>query len=195
MRYLSILILIILQFCGSARAGCTISQTSTTNTSGSFFSLGQSWTATCDGVLSNVTVNIGSATAGTLTLSIYSGESVAPGNLLYSQPITFSDTGVQSLNLTGTVNITNGKQYTFVVTSTLNELQFLYSTLNPYTDGKACTVGGFVASSDLYFTATISDAAPVQSVPSLSEYGMIIMAVILINISMFAIRKRKDKIA
>ncbi|MFK5890746.1 MAG: hypothetical protein QM486_08455, partial [Flavobacteriaceae bacterium] len=79
--------------------------------------VGQSFTATQDGVITNIQVvpNF----AGTSTLSIYSGAGIG-GTLLYTQYVTFtdhynstSDFSFQTIVINAPVNITNGSVYTF----------------------------------------------------------------------------------
>jgi len=194
MRYVIILIFTILTICNSARAAYTITQLSGPSNSGPFTALGQSWTATGgDGVLSSISVNSVGASTGTLNLYVYNGESANPGNQIYTQAISsFSGAGVQTINLTGTVNITNGNQYTFVIQSTGGNVRLRYDITNPYAGGKSYASGtGFVSSSDFYFSISISDSAPAPTgVPTLSEWGMIIFTMLIMFYGIKMLRKR-----
>ncbi|MBF0319256.1 MAG: hypothetical protein HQL01_05570 [Nitrospirae bacterium] len=90
---------------GSAFAACAISQTNIDNNINAS-PVGQSFTATCTGIISSIVVT--SAANLACTLNIYSGESVAGGNLLSTQAVNLVNPGITTITISGTVNVTSG---------------------------------------------------------------------------------------
>ncbi|MBV6341281.1 hypothetical protein, partial [Candidatus Magnetobacterium casense] len=102
-------------------------------------------------------------------LTIYTGQSAAVGNMLYTQAVTLTANQDNTLTLSTPASVVSGQNYTFTVTGT----KIWYHDANAYaggqlydqTDGGA---GGFgdTGTVDAYFTATIvSTLAPTPTPP------------------------------
>ena len=134
-------------------------------------SYGQSFTATMTGFIKDVRwLNI-SGGEGDLTLEIFSGESVDPGDLLYTQtfpgPIPATNVLPQSpddlatLTMDAPVNITNGEMYTFYLTP--KEAYGVGYPMFPtaYEGGTWYrSSAGFSGTTDLTFAVTQTDVFP-----------------------------------
>jgi hypothetical protein len=157
MKYL-LLVIAILSLPCSAHAACTVAQNSfdAAPVAGAP-DLGQSWTAVCDGVLSSITVNAGGAHAGPYTLSVFSGESVDPGDLLAQAPNIALADGENTIAIPTEVTVSNGQLYTFQFDAwvLLRGKWFI----DAYPDGRVYGLGVFLPAGegDLWFEAEISD--------------------------------------
>ncbi len=171
----------------SAWADCPISQTLANDDSPLRSTYGHSFTAVCDGNITSITVNIASGYGITNgTLNLYNGESVATS--IYTQSnINLSD-GVQTITMTTPVPVTVGL-HTFTL-SGANSFRVRYSDSNPYADGQAFFVDSFVSFADGYFEIQISESG--DPIPTLSEWGMIIMSLILGASAFYTIRRKRS---
>lgn len=157
MKYLLVVIAILSLPC-SAHAACTVAQNSFDAGAAVLApDLGQSWTAVCDGVLSSITVNADGAQAGPYTLSIFSGESVDPGDLLAQAPNIALADGENTIAIPTEVTVSNGQLYTFQFDA-LVALRWK-GNVDIYPDGRLYGGGVFqpAAFGDLWFEAEIVD--------------------------------------
>ena len=152
----------------SVNAGCSIEVSGSETGLSDYKPLGQSFTATCDGLLHSVTVYALFATTTGVTLSIYSGESVAEVNRLHVQSgITLS--GTSTVVLSDSVAMVSGEQYTFLFTDGSRKLssQSLLGGGAAMTEGRAYLgvddkpqiINSFVSDYDLLFTVEIADSS------------------------------------
>ena len=187
MRVLAALVLS-LCLCTSARAACTTSFTVENNTSAPP-TVGQSFTAGCAGFVAGITVKADTPNAGLMTLKIYSGESLAAPDLLFSQTgMSALVNGENQYQIVPPVGVASGQQYTFLFTNeSANGIKFRYDTTNGYAGGQATAGAGFVAGSDIWFRVDIIGLA----VPALSEWGVLILAMLLGGIAVYTMRGRR----
>jgi hypothetical protein len=95
-------------------AACTVQNTSINNAFGGDSTLGQSFTATCSGQISTITIQISAGQSVVNgTLNFYSGESVASPT--YTQAgINLAD-GVQTVTLTTPQSVTSGSNHAWSI--------------------------------------------------------------------------------
>ncbi|MEW6663797.1 MAG: choice-of-anchor U domain-containing protein [Thermodesulfobacteriota bacterium] len=156
MRFLPVPVLVLL-LCTPAHPACTVSYTTHNATTG-VVNVGQSWTATCSGVWTSITILADNPNPGSMTLKIYKGQSVAAGDLLHSETFASCVDGLQTYTLSNPQSVTSGNQYTFLFTNNLsNAIKFRYDTANGYAGGMATAGVGFVAGSDIYFEMSVVD--------------------------------------
>ncbi|MBF0456963.1 MAG: hypothetical protein HQK99_03610 [Nitrospirae bacterium] len=166
----------------SAFGDCTISQTAHTAWTSNGTKDGQSFTATCTGNLTSILIY--PQTTGASTLTIYSGQSVAGGDQLYTQAVNLTANQDNTLTLSTPVSLTSGQQYTFTLTGS----KIWYSDGSVYAGGQLydqVAGPGFVvgACCDAYFTAiitatTTTTAAPTTNAPLMTDVGSIIFALL-----------------
>lgn len=187
MRFLAIMA-IVLGFCTSAYgASCTTSFTTENNTTAPV-SVGQSWTSTCTGNMTFLTVKADTPNAGLMTLKIYNGQSLAAPDLLRTQagnPALVH--GENSIILAAPLSLVAGQQYTFLLTNeSANGIKLRYDVGNGYVGGQATAGAGFVAGSDIWFKINVD--YPV-SVPMLSEWGVILFSLLILAVVMHRLKK------
>ncbi len=169
MKFL-LLFMIVSQLCfgmiTQADAACTVTHTQAIETGNiNLTDVGQSFTATCDGEASSVTLYSLFNTSNNVTLSIYSGESVAAGDLLYTQAGITIASGTTVINLTAPVAVTSAQKYTFYLTGGTSPygLKLMFGGVDNYPDGNAYYAGVWqAASTDFFFSVQIDDPAPRQ---------------------------------
>ncbi|MEM6345507.1 MAG: T9SS type A sorting domain-containing protein [Bacteroidota bacterium] len=157
-------------------AQCTETNSGGINASTSSTSFGQSFRATCDGQLNTIAVTGYLNTSGH-TVTVYQGLGVGGTNLgsLSSQSVTMVADGA---DFTATVfdfsseniNLTNGSDYTFVVSGTV---PLRYYTSDTYADGQLFFNGSFISGFDINFDIELSAPLPVQwtSHPEVEQTG------------------------
>ena len=160
---------------GTLFAGCIVEQTQEThNANYNNPTQGQSFTATCDGAITTITVTIwyqGVPSPTSATLYIYDGQSVSDGDKIYTQPgIAVTEHGEKTITLTTPVSVTSGNQYTFLLVFAQSGqgllLYFDTTSANPYPGGMAYLVGMFRAEYDAQFSVSI-DALPTVTTTSI----------------------------
>lgn len=189
MRIILVSLLLLLVSTSTAFAQCVIGTTSPSSESSAQSTIGNSFTATCSGVIEKVSLKVWSGQSVVNgTLNIYSGESVANGDLLYTQSGVNIDSSSYEITLTTPEAVTSENKYTMTVTDT-GTFKGVYSASNPYSGGNAYTNGtGFVSNSDFNFTVTV---AAVSSAPAASLIGYILMGVGLLCSGFYTIRRKK----
>lgn len=174
----------------SAQAACTV-EFNVENATTAPVSVGQSYTAECSGLMTSITVKADTPVSGLMTLKIYNGQSLAAGDLLYTQngnPALVN--GENQYNISPSVSVITGQQYTFIFTDEGSTgIRFRYDTTNSYAGGQATAGAGFVPGSDIWFRINIADA---QSVPAFSEWGMVLFSVLLGIAGVRAMRKGRS---
>jgi len=173
-------------------AACTVQNTSINNNRGGVNTLGQSFTATCSGQISTISIRVNleqSVLNG--TLNIYSGESVAAPT--YTQTGINLGPGIQTVTLTTPQSVTSGSQYTFTIVDT-GTYSVIVSGDNPYAGGKLYWDGGFEAGADAYFVVAIADPptppSPTPAVPTLGVSSLIAFVLFLVSIGVYRTRKQ-----
>ena len=175
----------------------TISVTDTS--SGAFGSavIGQSFTATLTGTVTSINVQSNNST--TSTLLMYNGASgsglTTIGTPAYIQPgvtLTAAGEGVwQTINLTTPFPVVAGASYTFLLDGGIADIS-LYGNSNAYAGGTF--VGGdygrVLAFLDLAFQIFEVVPAP-ASVPTLSEWALLLLAGGLALVGYRALRRRR----
>ncbi len=147
--------------------------------------IGQSWTADSTGTVKSITLNFQSSTATTFTLYVRSG-STASGNYLIMQTVTLSGTGVQTIDLNGSVNVASGSTYNFYLVNTTTPVNLLYSSgSDTYAGGTLILNGVASSSSDLYFGIIMASDTPAATP---WQYGLI--ALLLAAGTFVILRKR-----
>ena len=155
---LSFTLLLIAGF--SASAQCTPSFSGGLLPTGTGYDAGQSFTATCTGVLNYVQVT--AMTAGTIpagTLNIYAGNGTGT-TPIYTQAhgvITLAQPGPVQIMITGNVPITNASQYTFEIYMTLD-----VNAGTGYAGGEAYQSGVSVDPLDVDFEVDIAIATGIS---------------------------------
>ncbi len=153
--------LLILTFSGiSVNAQCTILNTpatyNTTNNTGTFDYV-QSFTAPCSGDMNYFQLT--ASQAGTFPgaiLFVYNGN-VANGTAIYTQaypniPVAGNGSPI-TINITGTLPLTSGNQYSFRFEATTQNFRF--TTGSQYAGGHAWQDGSALATTDFYFEISI----------------------------------------
>ena len=148
-----------------SRAACTDQHLIENNTSVPI-NVGQSWTATCDGLLQAIAVKADMPNAGLMTLKIFQGESLDPANLLSTQTgLPDLVDGENTYAVPGDIAMVTGQQYTFLFTNeSANGIRFRYDVADGYVDGQATAGAGWVVGSDVWFQAIVVDP-PAPPVP------------------------------
>lgn len=145
----------------NVNAQCTIANTpasyNNTFNDGGPFDYVQSFVATCSGNMQYFQLTASDLqTMPGSTLYVYNGN-VPNGTAIYSQAypsITPSFVGdLININITGTLPLVSGNQYSFRFFA--DDLDFRFTTNNLYTDGQAWQNGGSLPTTDFYFTIGI----------------------------------------
>ncbi len=173
---LKFLLLFLVMFSSiTVEAQCTIANTpatfNSTNNSGTYDYV-QSFTATCSGNMDYFQLT--SSEAGTLpgaTLNVYNGN-VSNGTPVYTQAypsITVSASGQPiNIDITGTLPLVSGNQYSFRFTATT--LNFRFTTGSQYAGGHAWQDGSALTSTDFYFEiAIISGCTPTSILADVAQ--------------------------
>jgi hypothetical protein len=213
MRFFTALVLVLGSVC-SAQAACTVEQTQELEVL-AIMGVGQSWTASCSGVLRAVTVKVSTdrplEVDNSYTLSVFRGESVDPADLLGKTENIALGEGENRILMPDITN-SSGQQYTWYLELEGGEFDSLkggnqfagfagaaivYSG-NTYDGGRLYRNAGFLAlrngapevgwndNYDAWFRVEIADAA----VPTLSEWGILLFMLLL---AFFACRRLKRK--
>ena len=156
--------------------------------------LGQTFTATVTGTVTHVQIRPVGTSADT-TIRFYNGSgSGSPSSIgtpVSSQPVTLVDQltlteGFQTIELASPLPIVAGNTYTFLIDS--NALAA--ATSDRYAGGSLIAdFNSVIAGFDLAFTVT-QVAAPV-SVPTLSEWAMVLFGTVLVGGAVLLIQRRK----
>ena len=158
----------------TANAQCTITNQppspNTTNNSGTYDYV-QSFTAPCSGNMQYFELT--ASEAGTLpgaTMYVYDGN-VPNGSPIYTQAypnITVAGAGSPiTINVTGTLPLVSGNQYSFRFEATT--LNFYFTIGDTYTGGQAWQDGSSLATTDFYFEISIGAACvPTTITPDLA---------------------------
>ena len=130
------------------------------------FLWGQGFIAECDGLLEYVQIisnSTGTVSAG--TLNMYNGNTVT-GTPIYTQTypsIIINQAGDPiRVNVTGSLSLVQGNQYTFEFT--VDNVNVLADFANGYSDGTAFQDGSEVASADFIFEVSISSTLSVDDI-------------------------------
>ena len=151
----------------SVNAGCAINVSADPTNNINSKDSGQSFTATCDGLLHSITVNTGNRTVTGVTLLIYNGQSVAEENQIYEQSnVTLSNP--VTIVLSGSVNLVSEQQYTFRFTGGSENHYLQSNCYNPYDGGQDCVGGTFFPGYDMLFNVEIS-TPPIASTAEASS--------------------------
>jgi len=187
----------------NASAGCKTTQPLKEIWTIGSIAAGQSFMPACSGTLTSILVHPDSTVAS--TLKIYRGESDAPGDLLHTQIANLTANQNNTIVLSAPIALTSHQQYTFIFSGT----RLMYNGWNPYADGNLYDlVGGgnsaarsdaradgdggmgFHEGADLFFTADISSGA--SSVPTLSEWGVIVFLLLISITAIWKILREQD---
>jgi len=184
---------------GVAAQAQTISQSVGTTAYGSTINLGQSFTATTTGTVTQI--NVRSRGAGGYFLHLYnggagSGVSGGIGTPAYGQAVTltaFPDnlTGFNTLLLATPFPVIQGQQYSFTIDNNGggSAPPLAGNGANPYAGGGLVTFGNSVSGvSDLVFQIY---ETPTPPIPTLSEWAMILFGVILAGGAALLIQRRQ----
>ena len=138
-------------------AQCLINNTNTTSTMTSSSLVGQSFQASCSGLLSSIELQATSASPG-LTLSIYSGEGTG-GPVLGSTTFALVGSGIgnfESIDLTTEdIYLVDGEVYTLAI-SAGTPSNVIYSTTDDYSGGSFYSGGVVDLTADLVFQTNIA---------------------------------------
>ena len=124
--------------------------------------IGQSFTATCSGELESVEIETFGTPEFNLngTLKIFNGQTGHNGTAIYSQAYSLPSNATScKIDITGTVNLIAGNQYTFIY-SAFGLMRFEYNTsATTYTGGTAYWGGTFGHNDDMAFNVEIKSSA------------------------------------
>lgn len=176
----------------------TISQPVGIAAFGAGLATGQSFTATLTGVVNRIDVR--SRTTGAGTLYLYngnngSGTDGAVGAPAYTQAINMTDAGsdaagFSSIVLTTPFPVTAGSQYSFAVSG----FSVSGTNTNPYAGGtKLSDYAGPAGAQDISFQVFEAVAAPVAtaaSIPTMSQWALMGMSLLLAVVGMARMRRR-----
>lgn len=125
-------------------------EVTSSNTVASAISSWQSFTASTDGILHEVTFGVGATAPGPFTLTVYQGEDNT-GTALFSQFVAAAQppNSTVILPLAGTLDLTGGMEYTIEVSSAAS-FDWLADSGNPYAGGVSSSPG-----SDLVFSVSL----------------------------------------
>lgn len=179
-------------------AACTIDNTgdpsgATLPTGSKVLTYGQVFTACADGILSTITVN---TDGGDIQLFLEEGDGTMLDLSTPLQTFTGSPAGDITLNLANTFLVEDGEKYAFAI-GNVDGVLFDWSPDN-MDDGQNAfrySGGTFTAqpNNDLYYAVNIADLPVVAAnkIPTLSQWGLLIMALLLMNLSIYFIRDLK----
>ena len=157
-------------------AQCDVSYTSDNKTAtlnGYDFWFGQSFTATCNGDITSI--SLVASQAGTLQagdFKIYSGNSASETDLIYTesyQQITVASDGDPiTIDLTTPVSVVSGNQYTFMIYKDVN-YNFYFDKSGTYEGGHVRENATFFQNWDLLFTVAISSTTGMEEISNKAE--------------------------
>ena len=191
---------------------CTIDATGSSSNSaqlgqtfGQPLILAQTFKACQDGNITQLTLQTGTPQGNVpldFTLSFFSGNDPNnPGPLLHSQTVTIGPNTTFQTSLSTPVPVTNNSDYHFtleIINPNALSVDFMdipITTLT-YSDGRYYDKFGpnpfFPASpsDNLAFTLTIAPAGP-TTVPTLSEWGLILLGLIVVSIGTITVWRKK----
>jgi len=174
--------------CPTLRAQCTVANTpaifNNTFNDGGPFDFVQSFVATCSGDMQYFQMT--SSEASTMpgaTLYVYDGN-VSSGTAIYTQAypsITTTAAGqLITINITGTLPLVSGNQYSFRFF--VDDLDFRFDPNNQYSGGNAWQNGSALTTTDFYFQIGISSCISTgltADIPQLSALDETCSATIL----------------
>ncbi len=154
--------------------------------------VGQTFQARSNGFITSIRVGLHSNnTSGHPNAMLYIENGIGDGTADYSQTVSFPIGTNQSftINLDTPFLVVAGNTYTFYFGSntatTSNTLAFLKDSSNPYAGGHVWYNNSeWTSSGDLNFTVTTNSACVSSGgdVPTLSEWGLIILALLLMTL-------------
>lgn len=188
-------------------AQCTIEQT-TFNASAPVATeismtkeIGQTFKACGSGKLLDIMVKIESVMSSPVVMDLKIIEGIdtvgATVTLLHTQSVTVNSSGDLTFTLDTPVNLEDGKSYTFSLIATsmnTSAIRVSSTTGDQYSDGEVLINQNFLPSrnTDLYFRVNI--AGPIidpttgsATIPTLSQWGLLIFGLLILNISVFKV--------
>lgn len=176
-----------------ASAQTIVQNVGDTSLSGANPGLGQSFTATLTGTVTQIQVRPRST--ATVTMRFYngagSGTTGSVGTPASSQTVNLVDTGsdtsgFQTIVLDTPLPVTAGQQYAFAISVPL--VSFAGSSTNSYAPGSRLFAYNSPLTDDLVFTVTEVAAVPV---PTMSEWAMILLGMMLAGGAALFIQRRR----
>lgn len=189
-KYLCLLIFSSFLSINYTLANCTIDNTA--DPSGSTIptgplTYGQVFQACDDGIVSSITIN---TTGGDIQLFLAAGDGTTLDLSTPYQTFAGSPAGDVTLNLTNPLIVKNGEKYAFAIGNVAGVL-FDWNPDNMDDGQNAFRYSGgiFTAQpiSDLYYAVTIKFAA----IPTLSTWGLLLLGLLLLNLSIYFIHGLK----
>lgn len=194
-RLYAALVALAVIFCANAASAQTISQLTATSAV-SAVGHGQSFTATLTGAVTQIQVRPRTTQASTLYFFNGGGSGTVGSNAsaVYSQAVNLVDTGtdfagLQTIVLTTPVPVTAGSTYTFA----FDTGGFATGAPDPYPGGSRwANYANPGLGSDFVFTVSEQLPAPPATVPTLSEWAMILFGMALAGLAALHIHRRRQ---
>lgn len=173
-------------------ATCTIDNTNDPSgtrlpTGGKLLTYGQAFKACDSGKLTSITVNTG---GGDIELFLIKGDGTTMDLTTPLQTFPGSPAGDITLYLSNAFLVEQGVLYAFAI-GNVDDVLFDWSPDN-MDDGQNAfryAGGGFIAqpNNDLYYAVTI-EGIPVINIPTLSQWGLLVIALLIMNLSIYFIQ-------
>lgn len=163
--------------------------------------LEQSFIAECTGLITSIDLRILAIISGDATLIISSGPAPSihiPGQVLHTQSINVNTVGFPAFNLTTPISVVEGQEYSFGLKgSATTDFALGYDIINSFPNGQLYQNGGIVTpvtsttGDDAAFQINIVPLPPPPPIPTISQWGLLIFGLLLLNLSIFYIRRKE----
>lgn len=187
-------------FAAQLTAQCSLIEQTTKNTASpttnvdAGTTVGQSFKSCRNGQLNTITVNVTlpiGVTEAKTTLSVAVGETTNSG-ILHTQSVTINASGEVVINLTNPVKVKNNQTYTFFFGGSGDAFGIAISNSlgDLYADGTLIQNNNPLMTTDLFFKLTLG--ATLAPIPTMSEWGLIVFALLILNLGIFYVRRTES---
>ena len=111
----------------------------------------------------------------------YETFTVTPANII----------GVVTINLSTPFPVINGTLYRLEISPVLGLVRPDASSIDVYSGGDYTANGNYIVGSDLAFQATIATPVVNNPIPTLSQWGLLIFGLLILNLSTFLVQRRE----
>lgn len=183
---------------GELSAQCSIEQltfnSGTGTASNSTTTIGQSFKACDDGVIEAITVKVNfMGTAPIMSQLKIAKANTTNSNLLHTQVVSISDMGDVELQLNTPIAVKKDSTYSFSLGGDGDPLNISFSSSfgDTYDDGALFRNATVLSTADLFFIVGIgATPSAEQPIPTLSEWGLLILGLLTLNLSVFLIQSK-----
>lgn len=189
-------------FAAQLTAQCSLIEQTTKNTASPTTNvdastiIGQSFKSCRDGQLNTITINVTlpiGVTEAKTTLSVAAGETTNSG-ILHTQAVTISASGEVVINLTNPVKVKNNQTYTFFFGGSGDAFGIAISSSlgDTYTEGALLQGNTPLVNTDLFFKLALGAIPIVAPIPTMSEWGLLVLALLILNLGIFYVQQTES---